>query len=290
MELLTGLLLLVPVVLTRRREQESPIWARRTLIVLLTVLTLRYLHWRCTASLTMTTGIASALSLTLLMAEGWLLISGLLPMWLAWRRIPDRRPQADEAMGAVQTGQWRPQVAILVPTCGEPIAVLERCLAGCRRQTYKHAQVWVLDDGGRAEVEDLAQRLGCTYRHRPDRSHAKAGNLNDGLRISRSDLVAVFDADFIPQHHFLERCIGFFQDPRLGLLQTPQHFINADPVMRNLGMEQWMLPDEESFYRWIQPVRDGWGPWCAQAPPSWPAARPLSRWVDSWSRRSPRIS
>ena len=259
MEFLTGLLLLVPVVLTRRREQESPIWARRTLSVLLTVMTLRYLHWRCTASLTMTTGIASALSLMLLMAEGWLLISGLLPMWLAWRRIPDRRLQADEAMGAVQTGQWQPKVAILVPTCGEPIAVLERCLAGCRRQTYKRAQVWVLDDSGRPEVKALAQRLGCAYRHRPDRSHAKAGNLNDGLRISRSDLVAVFDADFIPQHHFLERCIGFFQDPRLGLLQTPQHFINADPVMRNLGMEQWMLPDEESFYRWIQPVRDGWG-------------------------------
>ena len=29
--------------------------------------------------------------------------------------------------------------------------------------------------------------------------------------------------------------------------------------MRNLGMENWLLSDEESFYRWIQPVRDGWG-------------------------------
>ena len=129
MELLTGLLLLMPVVLTRRREQESPIWARRTLIVLLTVLTVRYLHWRCTASLTMTTGIGSALSLTLLMAEGWLLISGLLPMWLAWRRIPDRRPQAYEAMGAIQTGQWRPQVAILVG----PAENRSRCWSGASR-------------------------------------------------------------------------------------------------------------------------------------------------------------
>ena len=42
-------------------------------------------------------------------------------------------------------------------------------------------------------------------------------------------------------------------------LQTPQSFINADPVMRNLRMESWLLPDEESFYRWIEPVRDGWG-------------------------------
>ena len=29
--------------------------------------------------------------------------------------------------------------------------------------------------------------------------------------------------------------------------------------MRNLRMESWLLPDEESFYRWIEPVRDGWG-------------------------------
>jgi cellulose synthase (UDP-forming) len=69
----------------------------------------------------------------------------------------------------------------------------------------------------------------------------------------------VFDADFIPQQRFLECSIGLLEDPGIGLVQTPQCFMNADPVMRNLGMERWLLPDEESFYRWIEPVRDGWG-------------------------------
>ena len=36
------------------------------------------------------------------------------------------------------------------------------------------------------------------------------------------ELVAVFDADFIPQHRFLERCIGFLQEPDVALLQSPQ--------------------------------------------------------------------
>ncbi len=78
------------------------------------------------------------------------------------------------------------------------------------------------------------------------------------LALSDGELVAVFDADFVPQRHFLERTIGLLLDPKVALVQTPQHFLNADPVMRNLAMEAWLLPDEESFYRWIEPVRSSW--------------------------------
>ena len=253
------LLLLWPLLLTRRPEEASPIWARRSLILLISLLTLRYLHWRCTASLNLDTSLSTLLSLVLLLAEGWLLLTGLIPLWLAWRMYPDRREQAVQQRHTWLISPWRPSVDILVPTCGEPIAVLERSLKGCRRQSYPNTTVWVLDDGGRAEVEQLARSLGCRYRHRPERTNAKAGNLNDGLRISKGELIAVFDADFIPQATFLETTIGLLMDPEVGLVQTPQHCINADPVMRNLAMERWILPDEESFYRWIEPVRDGWG-------------------------------
>ncbi|AII48719.1 hypothetical protein KR52_06130 [Synechococcus sp. KORDI-52] len=253
------LLLLWPLLLTRRPEQGSPIWARRSLILLITLLTLRYLHWRCTSSLNLDTTLSTLLSLVLLMAEGWLLLTGLVPLWLAWRRYPDRREQAVQQRHAWLASTWRPCVDILVPTYGEPITVLERSLKACRRQSYPNTTVWVLDDSGRTEVEQLARSLGCRYRHRPERANAKAGNLNDGLRISEGDLIAVFDADFIPQASFLENTIGLLMDPEVALVQTPQHCINADPVMRNLAMERWMLPDEESFYRWIEPVRDGWG-------------------------------
>ena len=253
------LLLLWPLWVIRRPEATSPLWARRSLILLITGLTLRYLHWRCTASLNLTSNLSIGLSVLLLLAEGWLLITGLLPLWLAWRRFPDRRLEAPSRQRDWASSGWTPHVDILVPTCGEPLAVLERSLLGCTHQSYPHTTVWVLDDSGRNEVKQLASRLGCRYRHRTERLHAKAGNLNDGLRRSRGELVAVFDADFIPQRGFLERSIGFLLDPSVALVQTPQSFINADPVLRNLRLERWLLPDEECFYRWIEPVRDGWG-------------------------------
>ncbi len=36
----------------------------------------------------------------------------------------------------------------------------------------------------------------------------------------------------------------------------PQSYMTLDPLMGNLAMEDWLLPDEASFYRWIEPVRD----------------------------------
>ena len=253
------LLLLWPIWLIRRPEAQSPLWARRSLILLISLLTLRYLHWRCTDSLNLDSGLSTVLSLLMLLAEGWLLVTGLLPLWLAWRPFPDRRTQVAALARQREASRWQPKVAILVPSYGEPLHVLERTLLGCLAQSYPHCTVWLLDDSGRDEVRQLARKLGCRYRHRPQRCHAKAGNLNDGLRQIDAELVAVFDADFIPQTVFLERCVGFLQDPEVALVQTPQSFLNADPVMRNLGMEPWLLPDEESFYRWIEPVRDGWG-------------------------------
>lgn len=248
-----------PLWLSLQPEQRSPVWKRRSLILLITVLTIRYLYWRVTDSLNLETALSTGLSMLLLTAESWLLLTGLLPLWLAWRRFPDRRTGMHQLRAQWQDSDWTPTVDILVPTYGEPLEVLERSLIACRHQSYPHTRVWVLDDSGRNAVKTLAHKLGCSYHHRPERANAKAGNLNDGLRRCSGELVAVFDADFIPQRDFLACSIGFLQDPSVGLLQTPQTFINADPVMRNLGMERWLLSDEESFYRWIEPVRDGWG-------------------------------
>ena len=253
------LVLLWPLWLIRRPEAESPLWARRSLILLITALTLRYLHWRIFESLNLESAASTAISLVLLLAEAWLLISGLLQLWLAWRRFPDRRSQINAVRTTWKNSDWTPRIDILIPTYGEPLEVLERTFQGCRELNYPHKTIWVLDDSGRDQVQQLAKEMGCRYRHRPERAHAKAGNLNDGLRLGHGELVAVFDADVIPQQNFLDDTVGFLINPEIALIQTPQHSLNADPLMRNLGMEQWLVPDEESFYRWIQPVRDAWG-------------------------------
>ena len=124
------LLLLWPLALIQRPEAESPLWARRSLILLISGLTFRYLQWRCTASLNLESTVSTSLSGLLLLAESWLLITGLLPLWLAWRRFPDRRRESQARLQAWQASKWRPHVDILVPTYGEPLEVLQRSLLG----------------------------------------------------------------------------------------------------------------------------------------------------------------
>ncbi len=57
----------------------------------------------------------------------------------------------------------------------------------------------------------------------------------------------------------MRRAASLFRDPRIGLVQTPQNFINPDPVQINLGAEK-LLPDEQRFFfDVIMPARDAWG-------------------------------
>ena len=117
----------------------------------------------------------------------------------------------------------------------------------------------MLDDTRRPEIKALAAELGCEYITRPDNRHAKAGNLNNAIPQTQGKLLVLFDADFVPTKNFLTRTVGFFQDPNVALVQTPQSFYNPDPIARNLGLEDVLTPEEEVFYRQIQRVRDGAG-------------------------------
>ncbi|PSB24955.1 cellulose synthase catalytic subunit, partial [filamentous cyanobacterium Phorm 46] len=114
----------------------------------------------------------------------------------------------------------------------------------------------LLDDTKRPEIKLLAKELGCHYITRPDNIHAKAGNINHATGLTQGELIVVFDADFIPTTNFLTRTVGFFQNPEIALVQTPQSFYNHDPIARNLGLENVLAPEEEVFYRQIEIIKD----------------------------------
>ena len=230
------------------RARPHP-WA----VLLLTLLAARYLTWRLGSSLNLQTPLSTGLSLLLLAAELLLLLETFLQLWFSLRPEPAAAPllsaEAAEALG----------VDVLVPTYGEPLAVVERCLRGCLAIDHPATTIWLLDDAGRPELERLAEQLGCRYLARQEHLHAKAGNLNHALPFGQQPLIAVFDADVVPLRSFLRRTLPLFADPRLGLVQTPQHYMNADPILRNLRLERWLMSDEEPFYRWIQPSRERLG-------------------------------
>ena len=258
--------------LTQRPEAQCLPWRRRLAIVLIVGLAGRYLLWRVLFGLNQQSPMALGLSWLLLACEGWLILTGLLQIGLSFSGRRDHAAAAEDGEALLQRCPNLPAVDVLIPCCGEPLALLERTIIACCRLDYPAKTVWLLDDGPEHEGTDphhhgspqqrrsLARSLGARYRRRQGRQHAKAGNLNGVLPHCHGELIAVFDADVVPQPQFLRRTVGLFlRESRLGFVQTPQSYMTPDPLMRNLAMEDWLLPDEESFYRWIEPVRDSVG-------------------------------
>ena len=231
-------------------------WSRLLVISILLVLTVRYVLWRALFTLNFSNPLNGAWSLGLWLMEMLVITSSML-QWYLMLGITDRRSQADRY---TQAGtEIQPSLDILIPTYNEPDFILRRTVVGCQAIEYVNKQVYLLDDTRRPEIQLLAQELGCHYVTRPDNRYAKAGNLNHAIAQTSGEVIAVFDADFIPTKNFLKRTIGFFSNPQIALVQTPQTFYNFDPVARNLGLEGVIPPEEEVFYRFIQPIKDGAG-------------------------------
>lgn len=148
-----------------------------------------------------------------------------------------------------------PTVDVFLPTAGEPIAILENTYHWVAQLRWPTTlTVYVLDDGDRPEVAELARRHGFRYEVRPNRGHLKkAGNLRYGYEQSDGDLIAVFDADFAPRADYLQELVPYFDDQTLGIVQSPQ-FFDAQKGMH--WLQRTAGATQELFYRWIQPARD----------------------------------
>jgi cellulose synthase (UDP-forming) len=157
-----------------------------------------------------------------------------------------------------------PLVDVFICSYNEDATILERTIVGALALNHSNKRVWVLDDGRRAWLQRLCARLGSHYLTRPDNSHAKAGNINHGLLhaaglLRPPDFVAILDADFVPLPGFLDRTLPLFRASDVGIVQTPQYFINPDPLQSNLSTAR-VLPDEQRyFFDVLMASKDAWG-------------------------------
>ncbi|MDO9384092.1 MAG: glycosyltransferase [Hyphomicrobiaceae bacterium] len=181
-------------------------------------------------------------------------------LYLGFLRSRDRRAEADvgEARLRAQTHGGLPSVDVFIATYNESLEILEKTITGALCLDYPNYNVWVLDDGRRPWLKDLCAAKGAGYLTRPDNAHAKAGNINHALTQTSADFVAVFDADFVVQRNFLLRTMGFFDDPRIGIVQVPHAFYNNDPMQTNLAVRKTLPDDQRFFFEAIMPSRDGW--------------------------------
>ncbi len=255
--LLLPTITLVTTVFTIIKLSPKPkLWSRTIIIAIVFALLIRYILWRTLSTLNLSDPMNGTFSLGLLFLEVLIWISGGIRLWLVLK-MKDRSQQANQMEINVKNGKFLPTVDIFIPTYQEPISILKRTIIGCQAIDYPYKKVYLLDDSQRLEVKQLAQDLGCKYIARPDQLHAKAGNLNHALPLTSGELIVVFDADFIPTRNFIDRTVGFFQDKKVALVQTPQSFYNPDPIAKNLGLEKVLISDEEEFYRHIELLKDG---------------------------------
>ena len=142
---------------------------------------------------------------------------------------------------------------VFVTVCGEPAAMVEETLRAALAIAYPH-RTYVLNDGriaGRAdwrEIERLAARLGVTCFTRATGPRGKAANLNHALARTSGELIATIDADHLAVPDFAHQTLGYFSDPRLAFLTTPQQY--------SAGDDQTLQNRELFFYRVIQPAKD----------------------------------
>ena len=243
-----------------RRDDPA---VRVALCVIASLLAWRYMAWRFTETV-------PDLGWTFDALVGWgfalLEATTLLSSTIAFLILTRTRGRAQEADD--NAGWWRPAPApvvdVLIATYNEEEPILERTIAGALALRHPGTRVWVLDDGRRDWLQALCARLGANYLTRGDNAHAKAGNINAAFATLRGldrppEFVAVLDADFVPHKDFLDRTLALFHDPKVGLVQTPQHFFNQDPIQHNLGLGRTYPDEQRFFFDHVQPARDAWG-------------------------------
>ncbi len=239
----------------------SQLWARMLVFAAVWLVIGRYLEWRLFETVMPAGGEWYEVGwVWFCFAVEVLALFDALILYLAFLRTSDRHAEADahEARLRALPPEQMPSVDVYIPTYNESQEVLEKTITGALCLDYANFRIWVLDDGRRPWLKSFCEAKGVGYLTRPDNAHAKAGNINHALTKTSADFVAIFDADFIPQRNFLIRTVGFFEDPRIGIVQVPHAFYNYDPTQSNLALQKALPDDQRFFFEAVMPSRDGW--------------------------------
>jgi cellulose synthase (UDP-forming) len=236
--------------------------ARAAFSAIAIIATLRYLWWRWTDTIAPLDGWSgeNIWMVACFVIELVVMLESFIGMIVLSRTV-DRHEEADrhEAWARALPREQRPSIDVFIPTYNEDREVLERSIIGALALDYPNFTVIVLDDSRRPWLEVLCREKGARYLTRGDNKHAKSGNINAAIPRTSGDFIAVLDADFVPHRNFLWRTVGFFRDPKIACVQTPQYFFNKDPVQTNLGLRNAWGDDQRLFFDVILPSRDAWG-------------------------------
>jgi len=154
----------------------------------------------------------------------------------------------EDEVPAARFGE-EPVVTIQLPIFNERF-VVDRLLESICAFDWprEKLEIQLLDDSTDDTVEVAARKVAelrergfdVQHVHRTDRTGYKAGALREGMAVARGDLLAVFDADFVPKPDFLRQTVDFFTDPKVGYVQTRWSYLNRGYSWLTQGMGMLM--------------------------------------------------
>ncbi len=130
-----------------------------------------------------------------------------------------------------------PVVTVQLPVYNE-YYVVERLVCSIVALDYPRdkLQIQLLDDST-DETREKGAELVKFYKskgywidhiHRKINTGYKAGALAEGMRLAKGEFIAIFDSDFVPEPLFLRKTLGYFEDPKVGMVQTRWGHLNQD--------------------------------------------------------------
>lgn len=165
-----------------------------------------------------------------------MIINTILGSWIVLTRFSEiyfRFPRKREGWKKANQAKGRPWVSIHIPCYAEPPEIVIETLNALSRLKYPNFEVIVLDNNTKDQklwkpIQEHCLKLGERFRffHVDELKGAKAGALNEALRLTspEAEIIGVVDADFLTNPDFLEKLVGFFEDPKLGFVQTCQDY------------------------------------------------------------------
>jgi cellulose synthase/poly-beta-1,6-N-acetylglucosamine synthase-like glycosyltransferase len=149
-------------------------------------------------------------------------------LWL-YRRHKNAAPEPKQQFETL------PLLTVQLPIYNE-MYVAERLIDAVCALDYPpdRLEIQVLDDStdetreiiNRCVTAHAQEGRRISHIHREDRRGFKAGALEAGLAVAKGDLIAVFDADFVPPTDFARSLIHHFTDPEVGMVQARWGHLN----------------------------------------------------------------
>lgn len=188
-----------------------------------------YLVWRWTSSLNPD---AMWFAVPMVVAETLAYVGLILFTINLWRTTdePITAPPATTAEAGHGAEGARPlRVDVFFPTYDEDPELVRLGLVDAKRITYPHEidiRIHVLDDGQRPAMAQVANEEGVHYLTREGNAGYKAGNIRHAMQVTSGDFIVICDADTRVFPTILERTLGYFRDPKVAWVQTPQWFFD----------------------------------------------------------------